>query len=75
MLNIKYDIKSIPESSTHIDPQERTELYTLFNKYESLFDVNLGTCHGKTYYIKLKPDAYIKSRSNKNLIDSRLLMS
>ena len=26
-------------------------------KYEFLFDGNLGTCHGKPYDIKLKPDA------------------
>ena len=26
-------------------------------KYESLFDDNLGTWHGKPYNIKLKPDA------------------
>ena len=26
-------------------------------KYECLFDGNLGTWHGKTYDIKLKPDA------------------
>ena len=25
-------------------------------KYESLFDGNLDTCHGKPYDIKLKPD-------------------
>ena len=35
--------------STHIDLQERKELYTLVNKYESLFDGNIGTCHRKTY--------------------------
>ena len=53
----KADIKTIAESSTHLDPQERNELYRLLNKYECLFDGNLGTWHGKTYDIKLKPDA------------------
>ena len=48
ILDAKYskaDIKTITESSTHIDPQERNELYTLLKKYECLFDGNLGTCH------------------------------
>ena len=59
ILDAKYSkagIKSIPESSTHPDPQERNELYTLLKKYECLFDGNLGTWHGKPYDIKLKPD-------------------
>ena len=60
ILDAKYfkaDIKTIAESSTNLDPRERNELYTLLNKYESLFDGNLGTWYGKPYYIKLKPDA------------------
>ena len=57
MRNIqKADLKTITESSTHIDPQERNELYTLLKKYESLFGGNIGTWHGKLYDIKLKPD-------------------
>ena len=59
ILDAKYskaDIKSIAESSTHLDPQEINELYTLLNKYECLFDGNLGTWHGNPYDIKLKPD-------------------
>ena len=36
--NSKADIKTIAESSTHIDIQEINELYTLLNKYECLFD-------------------------------------
>ena len=28
------DIKTIAESSTNLDPQERNEIYTLLNKYE-----------------------------------------
>ena len=38
ILDAKYsksDIKTIAESSTHLDPQERNELYTLLKKYES----------------------------------------
>ena len=31
----KADIKNIAESSTHLDPKERNELYTLLKKYES----------------------------------------
>ena len=60
ILDAKYtkaDIKTIAESSTHLDPQERNELYNLLKKYECLFDGNLGTWHGKPYDIKLKPDA------------------
>ena len=60
ILNARYSIannKTIAESSTHLDPQERNELYTLLKKYECLFDGNLGTWHGKPYDIKLKPDA------------------
>ena len=53
----KVDLKTITESSTHIDPQERNELYTLLETYKSLFDGNIGTWHGKPYDIKLKPDA------------------
>ena len=54
ILDAKYskaDIKTIAESSTHLDPQERNELYTLLKKYECLFDGNLGTWHGKPYDI------------------------
>ena len=60
ILDAKYskaDIKTIGESSTHLYFQERNELYTILKKYECLFDGNLGTCHGKPYDIKLKPDA------------------
>ena len=60
ILDVKYskaDIKTIAESSTHLDLQERNELYTLLNKYECLFYGNLGTWHVKPYDIKLKPDA------------------
>ena len=60
ILDTKYskaDIKTIAESSTNIDPHKRNELYTLLKKYESLFDGNLRTWHGKPYDIKLKPDA------------------
>ena len=60
ILDAKYtkaDLKTIAESSTHLDPQERNELYTLLKKYECLFDGNIGTWHGKPYDIKLKPDA------------------
>ena len=60
ILDTKYskaDIKTIAESSTHLDPQERNELYTLLKKYECLFDGNLGTWHGTPYDIKFKPDA------------------
>ena len=59
ILDAKYsksDIKTIVESSTYLYPQEKNELYTLLNKYECLFDGNIGTCHGKPYDIKLKPD-------------------
>ena len=52
----KTDLKTIKERSTHLDPQERNDLYTLLKKYEWLFDGNLGTWHGKPYDIKLKPD-------------------
>ena len=41
----KADIKTITEISTHLDPQEINELYTLLKKYECLFDGNLGTWH------------------------------
>ena len=60
ILDAKYskaNIKTIAESSTHLDTQERNELYTLLKKYECLFDGNLVTWHDKTYDIKLKPDA------------------
>ena len=60
ILDAKYteaNLKTIAERSTNIDPQEINELYTLLKKYESLFDGNLGTWHGKPYDIKLKPDA------------------
>ena len=53
----KADIKTIAESSTHLDNQEINELYTLLKKYECLFGGNPGTWHGKPYDIKLKPDA------------------
>ena len=53
----KADLKTIAERSTHLDPQERYELYTLLKKYESLLGGNLGIWHGTPYDIKLKPDA------------------
>ena len=53
----KADLKTITKISTHIDIQERNELYTLLKKYESFFDVNLDTWNGKPYDIKVKPDA------------------
>ena len=53
----KVNIQTIAESSTHLDPQERKELYTLLKKYECLFHGNLGTWNVKSYDIKLKPDA------------------
>ena len=55
--NSKADINTIAESSTHIDIQEINELYTLLNKYECLFDNNIGTWHVQPYDIELKPDA------------------
>ena len=60
ILDDKYteaELKNITERSTHLDLQERNKLYTLLNKYECLFHGNLSTWHGKTYDIKLKPDA------------------
>ena len=53
----KADIKTIVETSTHPDLQERNELYTLLKKYESFFYGTLGTWHGNPYGIKLKPDS------------------
>ena len=84
ILDAKYsesDLKTIAESSTHLDPQEKNELYTLLKKYEWLFDGNLGTWHGKPYDIKLNQmqnhimetlflfHTYMNSRSKKNSID------
>ena len=60
ILDAKYyksNLETIAESSTYIDTQEINEIYTLLKKYESLFDDNLGTWHGKPYDIKLKPDS------------------
>ena len=60
ILDAKYskaDLKTTAESSTHLDPQERNELYTLLKKYACLFDGNLGTWNVKPYDIKLKLDA------------------
>ena len=53
----KHDLKAITESSTHVDPQERNELYKLLKKYEYFFNGNIGTWHSKIYGIKLKSDA------------------
>ena len=55
--NSKADIKTIAESSIRLGIQERNELYTQLNKYECLFDNNLGTWNVKPYDIKNKPDA------------------
>ena len=59
ILDAKYskaDIKAITKSSTHLDPQEKNELYTLLNKYQCLFNDNLVTWYVKPYDIKRKPD-------------------
>ena len=53
----KSDLETITESSTYLDPQERNELHTLLNKYETLFDGNLDTWHDNPYDIKIKSDA------------------
>ena len=52
----KAGIKTIAYSSTHLDTQERNDLYTLLKKYECLFGGYLGTWHGKPYNIQHKPD-------------------
>ena len=39
----KANIGNIAERTTHLDPQEINDLYTLLKKYESLFGGNLGT--------------------------------
>ena len=60
ILDAKYskaDIKTITESSTRLDLQERNELYTLLKNYECLFDGNICKWHGNPYDNKLKPDA------------------
>ena len=60
ILDAKYtksDLKTIAEISTHIDLQERNELYTLLKRYECLFRGNIRTWYVETYDIKLKPDA------------------
>ena len=60
ILDSKYstgDLKTIAESSTHLNTQIKNQLYTLLKNYECLFDGNLGKWHGKTYDNKLKPDA------------------
>ena len=57
IIDVKYaqaDPKNITESSTNLDLQYRNELYTILNKYESLFDGNIVTRHGKPYDIKIK---------------------
>ena len=43
----KADLKTIAERSTHLDTQERNDIYTLLKKHEYLFDDNKGTWHGK----------------------------
>ena len=60
IINDKYskaDPKTITESSTNLDPQEINEQYTLLNNYNCWLDGNPDKWHGKTYDIKLKPDA------------------
>ena len=58
ILDVKYsksDIKTIAESSTHLDLKEINELYTLLKNYECLFHGNIDTWFVKPYDIKLKP--------------------
>ena len=60
ILNEKYtkaDLKTIVDISTYLDLKEINEICTLLNKHAYLFNGNLGTWHGKPYYIKPKPDA------------------
>ena len=64
----KSDLEAIAESSTYLDTQERKKLHTLLKKYESLFDVNLVTWHGKTFDIKLK--TYAEPHNGRNSIMS-----
>ena len=90
ILDAKYskaDIKTITESYTNIDLQERNEQYTILNKYEYLFHGNLGKWYVKPYGNKLKPDAepyhgkpflfhaYMNSLLNKNSINLSILRS
>ena len=59
ILDAKYskaDIKTIAGAPLILILKGKKQLYTLLNKYECLFDGNLGTWDGKPYDIKLKLD-------------------
>ena len=57
MLNILNPILKPSQKAQLILILKKNELYTLLKKYECLFGVNLGTCHGKPYDNTLKPNA------------------
>ena len=57
MLNILKPILKPSQKAPLILIFKKEMSYTLLNKYECLFDNNLGTWHVKPYDIKLKPDA------------------
>jgi hypothetical protein len=50
----KADLKEIVDSADHLQPEQRSELFLLLNKYEQLFDGTLGIWKGKPYDIKTK---------------------
>ena len=59
ILDAKYEkanLREIADASTHLTVEEREELYELLQKYESLFDGELGVWKDEEYNIELKPD-------------------
>ena len=57
MLNIQKPILKPSQKATLLFILKKNDLYTLLNKYESLFNSNLCICNGKPCAIKIKPNA------------------
>ena len=60
ILDAKYskaDLRKLVEEATHLNDEEKEQLYKTIKKNEDLFDGTLGTFTGEPYDIKLKENA------------------
>lgn len=60
ILDAKYepaDLRKVVDESDYLKDEEKDKLYSLFKKYEHLFDGTLGTWRDEPYDIELRKDA------------------
>jgi len=60
ILDAKYaptDVAAFANEQKHLSSDERSDLFNLMKRHESLFDGSLGQWTGEPYHIELRPDA------------------